>query len=141
MSAWTKNDKTECPDCKRAMVDRDGNGLVQDAAFGCIYCGDLYNFDEDTGEWCKTGLWSPYLTQDDFICDKEGCNQRETRDYRFPDGKLTYLCDEHAKGMFCLGCGVFTGGTEEIFQFGAYECSECHESDDDNIVRPYEFIE
>jgi hypothetical protein len=43
-----------------------------------------------------------------------------------PEDTCVLLCDECARGAWCLGCGSFTGGTEDIFRYGAWECSQCH---------------
>lgn len=37
----------------------------------------------------------------------------------------TVLCNHCAAGVFCLYCGSFTGGTEDIFIYGPYECANC----------------
>lgn len=54
----------------------------------------------------------------------------------------TTLCNDCARGLFCLYCGSFTGGTEDIFLYGDSECSNCsgwrEEYDDDQYYDDYD---
>ena len=74
-------------------------------------------------------------------CDHEGCTNPPD-EYTYPDGLPAHLCEEHSKGIFCPGCGAFTGGTEEIFIYGEFACSNCAgelESDGDEPGYPYDY--
>lgn len=66
-------------------------------------------------------------TDDPILCENgHCCKEAYIYPFEFPGGEMVDLCVDCAAGLFCLGCGSFTGGTEDIFRFGRYECSECH---------------
>lgn len=54
-----------------------------------------------------------------------GCRKQDATQYWYTTDDFTFLCADCARGVFCLRCGTFTGGTEDIFLFGPYACSEC----------------
>jgi len=68
----------------------------------------------------------------------EECGSEDCEQYWYDNHVDTFLCEEHATGMFCLFCGTLTGGTEDIFRYGAWKCSQCihtheeYESNDDD---------
>ena len=65
----------------------------------------------------------------------EQCGSEDAAPYWYDIDTMTILCEDHAKGLFCLYCGSFTGGTEEAFIYGDWECDSCRgwrdEFDDD----------
>lgn len=63
------------------------------------------------------------------------CGKPDAGQFYNPDESEVWLCEDCASGLFCLGCGAFTGGTEDIFLYGRYGCSNCshlQEEDEDD---------
>lgn len=69
---------------------------------------------------------------DAAVCEEHGCGKTAEGQFVIPDyyetlGGDIYIwkCKEHARGTWCLGCGSFIGGTEDVFRYPDYECSHC----------------
>lgn len=62
---------------------------------------------------------------DQHKCDSCGVEVGVGGAYEYPDGTPIALCEEHADGLFCLLCGAFIGGTEEVFVYGGWACADC----------------
>ena len=73
----------------------------------------------------------------EIICER--CQQPGDF-YELPDGTGVVLCNDHAKGYFCLSCKSFIGGTENIFIYGAWECEFCQGWQEDVFGGERDFI-
>lgn len=131
-----------CPDCE-ILWDIDETQIIvhslSEATVRCPICekelGDKLhrqpNADEMAARQIAAGNLPPKLKHRLGLCAEPGCARPADEDFIYPDGTPAELCWEHAKGIFCLGCGSFTAGTEEAFIYGHYRCSDCAHHDDD----------
>lgn len=91
-------------------------------------------------------------------CEHEGCKER-ANEWCIPWNEppaIFHFCDDHAAEFgFCLTCGNFIGGTEDVFLTGqdglCFECfiqvrdelesDERFDYDDDDWIAEYDYTE
>jgi hypothetical protein len=71
-------------------------------------------------------------------CEHEGCTKRASGEWYiagYDPVPVFHFCDEHAASFgFCLICGAFIGGTEDVFMTGQEGlCFECFVSVRDEL--------
>lgn len=75
-------------------------------------------------------------------CEQEGCKERGNAYYieGYDPVPEFHFCEEHAaKFGFCLSCGAFIGGTEDVFLTGREgQCFDCFNAERREYERGYD---